>query len=524
MSTTEWNNIINTSTEDDSGMWVEVSTTNKKGSKKNDTRNKSNSTTNNSDVTNLTDLPSLPNISVSNGTKTNKGLKDDETPIHQIRFWASSKNPVSLMMAEYNTHKPIWERPRFVQKNLNAIIEELSRNRRWDMLLELMDKNPLFSTNLRYLHKGVSPYHKLIWPHEKHGRLFNEAYYNELVKTFDTLVAMGFDVFMDNLNVEDEYETFIGALIKSKNPINDEYKTKLYNYFTDALNHSHFNEEIVTNILNKCNNSKTINNNNFETKFNHINDKILYIIQKFGIDNTSDIRTENDQTNKKICSIQTIFNFCCTMGVDKIKKTNTWVQNVCLSILSNPKTNQDFYRYLARKDINSIKNKFIDTLINNYENWIDSWINDCMNYKNEGGEQLDDDEFEKEVKNKIIHTYANLMIMFATFYSKSYKKKEILATVQDIIENVLTRYDFDNENKVIIASYFIQNSSIRFIENITNSTDEKQFFKYLVNNFYKNEKKFLKAKTQLSICIGNIKGETSQSALNNFIIELGNEN
>jgi hypothetical protein len=520
MSTTEWNNISNTSTDDDSGAWVEVSSSGKKNAKK-DTRNINSSTTNSP---NLTNLPNLPNISVSDSARTNKIKYSSDHPTTQIRDWANSKLPVSAMMAEFNERKSIWERPRFLQQNSNKMLEELSRCRRWDVLIKLMEDKNMFSDRIRYLHKGESPYHKLIWPHPRQGEKFDETNYVELIKTFKILISMGFDVFMDNLDRENEYETFIGALIKPKNPINAEYKSKLYNYFTEECKDYEFNDTVVTNILNKCNNKTTSNNNNFETKFNHINDKILFIIQKFGIDfennktidSNTDSNTESDiQT---ISSIQSIFNFCCNMSVEPIKRTNTWVQNVCLAILSNPNPGQDFYAYLAKRDINKIKNKFIETLISNYETWVDNWIKDCMNYKAEQGE-MDDEEFEKEVKHKIIYTYANLMIMFATVYSKSYKKQEILNTVQDIIENILAKYEISNEEKVIIATYFIQNSSIQ-ISQLTN--DEKALFKYLINNFYKNEKKFLKAKTQISICIGNITNETSQSNINNIITELGN--
>jgi hypothetical protein len=526
MSATEWNNITIASTEDDSGTWVEVSASSKKNTKR-DTRNKNSSTTNG---------PNLPNISSNNSTRTNSSVKKDssELPVVQIREWAASKNPVSKMIQIYDDHKSIWERPRFVQDNLNRILEELSRSRRWDVLMKLMEVNPLFYENLRYLHKGVSPYHKLVWPFDKQGINFNETYYNELIKTFHTLISMGFDVFMDNLNVENEYETFIGALIKPKNPINPEYKTKLYNYFTEECKDYEFNETVVTNILNKCNNKTTLNNNNFETKFNHINDKILFVIQKFGIDfyannlNNQVINTNDDSNNsdsidenkiESISSIQAIFNFCCTMLVEPTKRTNKWVENVCLAILSNPRPKQDFYDYLNKRDINEIKNKFIEILISNCEKWIDTYVKNFMKYKNEQ-EDISDEDFEKQVKQSIINTYSNLMIMFATFYSKSYKKNEIINTIQNIIENILVQYNLSNEERVIIATYFIQNSSIN-INNLSN--DEKQLFKYLVNNFYKSEKKFLKAKIQISICIGNITGETSQSNINNLISQLGND-
>ncbi len=509
MSTTEWNNITIASTEDDSGTWVEVSGSGKKNAKR-DTRNKNSSTTNS---------PNLPNISVSNSTRTNSSVKKDpsEVPVAQIREWAASKKTVSEMIQIYDGHKSIWERPRFLQDNLNRMIEELSRSRRGDVLLKLMEVNPLFYEKLRYLHKGVSPYHKLVWPYDKQGKNFNEKYYVDLINTFKTLISMGFDVFMDNKNIENEYETFIGALIKPNNLINDEYKTKLYNYFTEESTDYEFNETIVTNILNKCNNKTTLNNNNFDTKFNHVNDKILFVIQKFGIDYFD--QNNNQNNNQNITSIQAIFNFCCTMLVEPTKRNNKWVENVCLAILSNPRPKQDFYDYLNKRDINEIKNKFIEILISNYESWIDTYVENFIKYKNEQ-EELDEEDFNKEVKKSIINTYSNLMIMFATFYTKSYKKEEIINTVKDIIENILVQYNVSDEERIIIATYFIQNSSI----NITNlSVNEKQFFKYIVNSFYRSEKKFLKAKTQISICIGNITGETSQSNINNLISQLGSD-
>ncbi len=551
MSTTEWNNIINTSTDDDSGAWVEVSTSGKKNAKKDkDTRNRNSSTTNNPNLNNVPGSSNLQTISVSDSARTNKFKYSSDHPTTQIRDWANSKLEVSVMMAEFNARKSIWERPRFLQENTNKMLEELSRCRRWDVLIKLMEDKNMFSDRINYLHKGESPFHKLIWPHHRQGENFDKTYCRELIRTFRILISMGFDVFMNNLDRDNEYETFIGALIKPKNPINAEYKSKLYNYFTEECKHYEFNDTVVTNLLNKCNNKITANNNNLETKFNHINDKILFIIQKFGIDyennkqeksntesntesnsdsntdsNTEfdlekdlDLKKESDIPVQTISSIQSIFNFCCNMSVEPIKRTNTWVQNVCLAILSNPNPGQDFYTYLAKRDINKIKIKFIKSIISNYESWIDKWVNDCMNYKEEQGE-MDDEEFEKEIKHKIIYTYANLMIMFATFYSKSYKKQQILNTVQDIIENILVKYEISNEEKVNVTTYFLQNSSIQ-ISQLTN--EEKQLFKYLINNFYKNEKKFLKAKTQISICIGNLSNETSQSNINNIITELGN--
>ncbi len=99
MSTTEWNNITITSTEDDSGTWVEVSSSGKKNTKR-DTRNKNSSTTNVPNLTNLPNLPNLPNISLSNSTRTNSSVKKDpsEVPVAQIREWAASKKTVSEMI------------------------------------------------------------------------------------------------------------------------------------------------------------------------------------------------------------------------------------------------------------------------------------------------------------------------------------------------------------------------------------------------------------------------------------------
>lgn len=362
----------------------------------------------------------------------------DELPIIKMRRWASSKKPLNEMMEIYNSNKRNWEHPNFIQKNINTIIEELARAWRHDVLNELKKTNPNYRNSSYYMYKGLTPYHKLVWPFEEEAENMNEDSIYNLKLTFLALIGMGFNMFLINKQYEDENEIFIGALIADSSPIRakkPEYVDILYEYFTETWTNFTFIQTLLSNVLNRSFNDPS-----------KVNDKILYIIHKY-----------KEQAVQKICEY--IFNMqhSTTQG-----KKNEYVIKVCESILLTPSSMENYHRYLMKYNLNEIRESFVKSVIKNFQFWSVKFIS--------GIEDIDEEEKEQYK----YQCYSNIMIVFGVFYSNRICKDEILLEINNFINT-------DNKctNKSVL--FFLENSSID-LKNMTNS--EKIFVSNYIKKFF----------------------------------------
>jgi hypothetical protein len=126
-------------------------------------------------------------------------IKSDPIPL-QIKKWASSDKNVDEMIFNYNKKQKIWEKPTFFINNIRLIIDELSKNWRYDVLNYLRLNNPSYSNKNNYIHTGASPFHKLVWPSKFQAAKMNDTSIDNIKKTFFELQYYGFNVFLSNKN------------------------------------------------------------------------------------------------------------------------------------------------------------------------------------------------------------------------------------------------------------------------------------------------------------------------------------
>jgi hypothetical protein len=355
-----------------------------------------------------------------------------------MKKWATSKANLKEMMENYNFNKRNWEHPNFIQKNVNTIIEELARSWRYDVLNELKKTNAHFRNSSTYMYKNLTPYHKLVWPHENDAKQMDKDSIYNMKMTFLSLINMGFNMFEINKQYEDENEIFIGALIADSSPIRKyqpEYMDILYDYFTESWSNFTFIQTLLNNVLNKSYTNPT-----------KVNDKILYIIHKY-----------KDDSIKKICEYIFAMQHSSSQG-----KKNEHVIRVCESILLTPSSSENYYRYLSKYNLDEIRKTFVKSIIKNYVSWADKFVNDIN----------DIEEVEKEQYK--YQCYSNTMIVLGTFYSENICRSEIIQEFTSFI---------NLDIKCICKSslFFFDNSNVD-LKNL--STEEKKIISEYLNKFF----------------------------------------
>ncbi len=377
-------------------------------------------------------LPSSSSNSTLTVSKT-----DGTNPLLLIRNWCESNLNTEEMMKKYEEIKHIVENPKFITKNITCVFDRLAQNWRHDVLRELRTKNKLFENNYNYHKKDGTPFNNLMFPSKIILNNLSEENIENLYKTFDELVKFKFNIFSFNQK-EITNETFLMCVLYSgdKALLPQDIRTKAYEYFTNTFDSYEYYDSVIINFI--------LGSNQF---IDFISDKLLYLLAKY----------PNQSSSK-------IFEWVFKMEPNKQTKVNIDISNVIKAIMTNPQSDKDYYPYLETKNLNQIRNNFLDIIISNDLIWYNNWIEHKTT--NLFGEKLDD---------LVINGYkdqglSNLMLVYGEFYSYKVNQEKIIKRVCEILD--------ESTNTLVQTLYFIKYSKID-LKNL--NSNEKEFITKFVS-------------------------------------------
>lgn len=381
----------------------------------------------------------------SNSSSFNKTFNSSKQPninLFLLKEWAGSGLNTDALIYKYNLMKSSVENENYLCVNITNVFDRLAQNWRHDVIKVLRETNSNYAKKDYYNRKGGTPFHKMLYPNPKISDNLDENKLDDFIKTFNEFVLLKFNIFSFN-HVEIENETFLMCLSNPplESPISEQHRNLMYKYITETFNNFDYYDDCFCYILNM----------NMKTDFTC--DKILYILHKYP-----------EAGTKKL------INWMCSMQFDDIGNgTNVDIINVIDAIMLTPKPKTDFYNYLINYDLDTIRNNFINIVLENGLTWIDEWLQKKLesNYNTLN-------EFDKNYKNQV---YNNLMIFYGKFYSYKLQNNQIL----DSINNFLNLNLFC---KVTAVSYFITNSKI----DLSNpNLKEKDFIIQFLDNLKKSK-------------------------------------
>ena len=402
-------------------------------------------------------------------TTSNKPIKKYKKTIStriadDIKKWASKNNSFEEAINEYNNNKSVWENKKYVYANVIAIIKELIQELRHDILKYLFENNTYYQDKIRFVDDNkYTPFHKLVWPSkDKIKSNSNEELIENIRLTFNEVIKFNFNIF-NYIIKNNKQETFLGALLHYKNNISIEVKEILYKKITKEwilFEHIEFH---INGLLNLCG------------EINLVNDKILFIITQFPDE-----------------SIIKIFNWILYMTPNDTTKVNININNFVNVLLSEINSESDFIKYFSDINLEDTKKKFIKILLENYDKYINDWLNTiCIN------NLTTDIEVYKNQANK------NLLTLLGKLYLNNFMKEEILLFIKTFI----------NKDNFMSMLYFLENSNFNIYSDDIN---EKNIIKSFINNYYLNTIK--KYKIQIIHSFSNL--TNNQSFNNDNLLEI----
>lgn len=282
-------------------------------------------------------------------------------------------------------------------------------------------------SNPPYFYQAIIKKNKII-PKELQNELFRYIYViqnlktsqnflnviqknNNLLSTITTLINNYFtyqNVIEKRLT---STESFLGALISDKNIISSDLRDRLYDYYTKT----YWNKDQFIQCLKTIFNKITLSNS------------VLFI------DNMQFILSRNvDIMSKEIFKLL-VFR----------ESTNINEKNIVNCLFSDLVGRKDLEKYFQSIDIEEIKQKFVQNIIEGYHNW----IKEIILMQKLSNPDVECDEFKK-------NDYSVLMMIFGIAYSKGYFKNEIIQLIHNIFIN-------ENVNMVKPFGIFLELSEIK---------------------------------------------------------------
>ena len=252
-----------------------------------------------------------------------------------------------------------------------------------------------------------------------------------------TIIKMVDDYYIEsNLIVVrlKQTESFLGALINSKNKINPSQRDRLYDYFTKI----YWDKEHFVSCL--------------RIMFNKITESNSLLF----IDNMQFILSRN---------VSIISEEIFKLVVSR-ESTNITERNIINSLFSDLVGREDLSMYFESINIGLIRETFLSNIIINYSKWIENIILIQLS-SNKG---VNPDEFRT-------NDYCVLMMIFGIAYSKGFKKNEILS----VISIMLDRTDI---NLIKPLGVFLETSNI---SNVDLLEQEYQIIAKYINKYYFNK-------------------------------------
>lgn len=254
-------------------------------------------------------------------------------------------------------------------------------------------------------------------------------------------------------------ESPLTSLFHPHNKINIKLREEIYNYIT--RDHDFTNTKFKGNNLDQVKYfiSEIYLNNNRIEKDSH-SDDLLFLLHRF------------KDYAVKILFISMIENFG---GISDIRyKNNTDIDRVIQKLCNEDIHEIGFKKYFEKVNIYNFREEIFKIFINNFEQWIDEWINDNLSDK-------EDPEYSIKYNILVQQAYRCMFCVLGNYY---YYAKDFID--KKIITRKIKSFISKNDKLFIEHSilYFIANCGFDFA-NL--SDDEAEFIsvyldKYLVKN------------------------------------------
>ena len=176
-----------------------------------------------------------------NSSKSTRSLNSNDQGNKSVKIeliiWGDLEYDAETMLRIYDEKKHIYEKSAFLDKNVITILERLAKNWRYDVIKLFREKNNNFSKKkIHTIQAGTAtPFHRLVWPHERICANINDQTILAAFETFKELLRCGFRLFDSNETIA-EKETFLKCLQygdDAGHPISLEYRMKMYDMFTN---------------------------------------------------------------------------------------------------------------------------------------------------------------------------------------------------------------------------------------------------------------------------------------------------
>lgn len=275
-----------------------------------------------------------------------------------------------------------------------------------------------------------------------------------------TIAKMVNDYYTDEnlINVRlKQTESFLGAILNSKNKISPSLRNRLYDYFTKI----YWDKEHFVSCLRIMFNKITESNS------------LLFIDNmQFILSRNVDIMT------------QEIFKLIVSR-----ESTNITERNIISSLFSNLIGREDLGIYFESINIDFIKETFLSNIIVNYSEWIEHIIR----IQQSSNPDVELNEFRT-------NNYGVLMMIFGIAYSKGFKKNQILSVVSNIIEST-------DINLIKPFGVFIETSNI---SNVELTEQEYQIISKYITKFYFNQSYGFREKSIIETILSNFASQSKK--------------
>jgi hypothetical protein len=430
----------------------------------NNTNNTNNLVQTNNKVNSDILLDSEEDMEIVSNSKKKKSIKlsSSNFKLNEIQKWAKLDADLETMIKFYQEiiHPNISSNDKPNVKVLSLILKFLIRYCRHDILKFLRENYSKYYLDINnYDYLNYTPFQNLFWINEDHHvKILNGSICN-FPKDIDSIKKTIYEI--NQYGLADTI--FKKCLIKNKKT--DLHPTKFENIFTIIDDPGNYiGKELRNNIFKYV--TEEYDYSNIEIngqKYNFVKNFIKYCLVEDDI-NCSMCINELFFFLKRF-DIYAIKIFTMTLiekfQVNNIKyKNNKKINNIINIICSKKNLSHGYSEYFAKTgtNINNFKSYILETIISNYEQWIEEWIEEKLSSNGDISEY-----------NKLIQQgYRNIFCILGNFYyydNGLFNKDYIISSINDKIFKEIPYI----EHSIL---YFIANSGI----NLNNPTYNEKIF------------------------------------------------
>ncbi len=429
--------------------------------------------------------------------KSKKSVKSN-FKLSKIKKWAWSDTRIETMADYYINiiHPYVILNNEPNTKVISLILKCLIKFNRHDVLKFLRENySEIYLDKKNYKYLSYTPFQHLFWITEEHHDKILSGKINNFPKNITNIVKTIYEINQYGLTdtifkkclIKNEqtdlhptkFESIFTIIDDPDNHISRELRNEIFKYVTQEYDYLNItingqNYNFVESFIKYCVVEEDINCLMF------INE-LFFFLKRF------------DVQAIKILTMELIKKY----KVSDIKfKNNKKINNVINIISSKKKLSHGYSEYFLDTNIIEFKQYIVNTIVNNYESWIDEWIDNELSYQ----------EDISEYNQLIQQGYRNIYCILGNFYyhGKEWINRDMI--ISNINDNIIKEIPYI-EHSVL---YFIANSGINldiptyqekifisnyirmhFIDNISSNTITKVYIMDTLKNLFE----------QFNICI-----------------------